>query len=298
MCGIVGLLLRNQALRPSLGAMLTPMFASMAERGPDSAGLAIFGQPVAAPLRRYSLFALDRTLDWGRLASDFRRETEATATAKTIDNHAVWTTTLGPEAFDRWVSTRADDLLLLSTGRAVDLYKDMGDPNDISRRYGFAQLRGTHGIGHTRMATESVVSPAHAHPYTAGEDLCLVHNGSLSNPNFLRRLLESKGLRFATDNDTEAACRYVEWRLREGDTLEQAVSSGLSRLDGFYTLLVATADRMLLVRDAFACKPAVVAETDDYVAVASEFRSFASLPGIDGARIYEPQPEEICSWKL
>jgi glutamate synthase domain-containing protein 1 len=178
----------------------------------------------------------------------------------------------------------------------MDVYKDEGHPKDIARRYGFAALAGTHAVGHTRMATESAVSPAHAHPFTAGEDFCLVHNGSLSNPYSIRRRLEKKGVRFETDNDTEAACRFLEWRMREGDALETALERGFDELDGFYTLLMATADKLVLVRDAFACKPAVVAETDQYVAISSEYRALAHLPGVKEARIFEPVPEQIYSW--
>ena len=156
----------------------------------------------------------------------------------------------------------------------------MGHPAEIAERYGFAGLEASHCVGHTRMATESAVSPAHAHPFTAGEDFCLVHNGSLSNPWSLRRRLEKRGVDFETDNDTEAACRFLEWRMREGESLEEALKAAFVELDGFYTLLMATAEKLVLVRDAFACKPAVVAETEDYVAVSSEFRSLAHLPGI------------------
>ena len=168
---------------------------------------------------------------------------------------------------------------MLSAGRRIDLYKDTGAPAEVAARYDFAQLEGTHLVGHTRMATESAVTPAHAHPFTAGEDWCLVHNGSLSNPYSIRRKLEPLGIDFETDNDTEAACRYFEWRMREGDDLASAIHSGFEELDGFYTFLMGTRDELALVRDAFACKPAVVAETDDYVAISSEFRSLAKAAG-------------------
>jgi glutamate synthase domain-containing protein 1 len=178
------------------------------------------------------------------------------------------------------------------------MYKDAGHPRDISRRYHFGDLGGTHGVGHTRMATESAVSPAHAHPFTAGEDFCLVHNGSLSNPHSIRRKLEKRGIHFETDNDTEAACRFLEWRMSNGATLVDALHEAFIELDGFYTLLMATADQLVLVRDAFACKPAVAAETDDYVAIGSEFRSLAHLPGVKEARLFEPMPERIYSWNV
>jgi methylamine---glutamate N-methyltransferase subunit A len=166
----------------------------------------------------------------------------------------------------------------------------------VAARYAFSGLAGSHLVGHTRMATESAVTPDRAHPFTAGEDFCLVHNGSLSNPYGVRRMLEPRGIRFETDNDTEAACRFLEWRLREGDDLETALQKGFEELDGFYTFLMGTADKLALIRDPFACKPAVVAETDDYVAIASEFRSLAHLPDINHATVFEPAPEEMYVW--
>ena len=164
-------------------------------------------------------------------------------------------------------------------------------------RYGLNKVTGTHVVAHTRMATESAVTPQHAHPFTAGQDFCLVHNGSLSNPHLVRKKLEPLGISFVTDNDTEAACRFFEWRMREGDDLTTAVQRGFSELDGFFTFLMGTDKELLIVRDAFACKPAVVAETEDYVAIASEFRSLAHLPGVRHANVFEPKPEEVYSWK-
>jgi len=186
---------------------------------------------------------------------------------------------------------------LLSAGRSIELYKDIGTPAEVAARYQFSQLTGSHLVGHTRMATESAVTPDRAHPFTAGEDFCLVHNGSLSNPNGVRRMLEPRGIKFETDNDTEAACRFLEWRLREGDNLHTALQKGFEALDGFYTFLMGTSTELALIRDPFACKPAVVAETDDYVAIASEFRSLAHLPDIKHAKVFEPAPEEMYVWK-
>jgi glutamate synthase domain-containing protein 1 len=281
-----------------LGRLLLPMFNCMAERGPDSAGLAIFGEPLKENVWRYALFAPAHDMDWEGLAASFKKETGGDCEVTAVSNHAAFVTSVRPEKFRAWMKESRRPLHLLSTGHSIEIFKDMGNPAEIAKRYNFSGFRGSHCIGHTRMATESAVSPAHAHPYTAGEDFCLVHNGSLSNPYMLRRKLEARGLTFETDNDTEAACRFIEWRLREGDDLNKALTTAFKELDGFYTLLFATADRLTLVRDAFACKPAVVAECDDYVAVASEFRSLAHLPGISGAKIFEPLPEEIYSWKV
>jgi glutamate synthase domain-containing protein 1 len=299
MCGIVGLLVKKREQRSSLGRLATPMFTCMAERGPDSGGMAVFGEPVSSSRRRFSLFVAAREFDWALLLKSFRETFPAQdARIEPLANHAVLITAAAPPDVRSWLARCDPSPALLSVGRYVDVYKDEGQPTQIARQYRFTDLAGSHCVGHTRMATESSVTPAHAHPFTAGEDFCLVHNGSLSNPYMLRRMLERRGEHFETDNDTEAACRFLEWRMGQGDSLEQALELGFRSLDGFYTLLIGTPDRLTLVRDPFACKPAVVAETDDYVAVATEFRSLAHLPGVADANIFEPQPERVYSWKV
>jgi methylamine---glutamate N-methyltransferase subunit A len=298
MCGIVGLLVKKPALRSQLGALMVPMLVGMTERGPDSAGLAVYTTPVSAQQHKLSLYSGESAVDWqellARVAAHFKHAQEIAAHG----NQAVLTSAADPDALSEWLGRNAPEIAVLSVGRSIDLYKDVGAPADIAARYRFKNLSGSHLVGHTRMATESAVTPAHAHPFTAGRDFCLVHNGSLSNPHLVRKKLEPLGIEFETDNDTEAACRFFEWRLREGDDLEAAVQRGFSELDGFFTFLMGTDQEMLIVRDAFACKPAVVAETDDYVAIASEFRSLAHLPDISHARLFEPKPEEIYSWRI
>ncbi|QDU52676.1 class II glutamine amidotransferase domain-containing protein [Gimesia panareensis] len=298
MCGIVGFLARSEADRARLGQLVTPMLECMATRGPDSAGLALFRSPLPAASRRFALYAGDRAFDWQALGTQYQADNNCTATVEAVENHAALLTDLEAGPFKAWLGRTCPEVHLLSAGHAIEIYKDEGHPEEIARRFHFSEMVGTHAVGHTRMATESAVSPAHAHPFTAGEDFCLVHNGSLSNPYSVRRKLESLGIAFETDNDTEAGCRFLEWRMREGDTLETAIEVAQAELDGFYTFLMATADKMVLVRDAFACKPAVVAETDDYVAVSSEFRSLAHLPDIKHAHVYEPAPEQIYSWSV
>ena len=298
MCGIVGLLLKDHAASPSLGRLLLPMFDCMGDRGPDSAGLAVFQPSTQATVRRFNLYTPTSAYEWSKLLDRFRADRDSQATIDPLEKHAILTSSADPAGFKAWLQAYDPALHLLSVGRSIDVYKDEGHPCEIAERYHFADLSGSHCVGHTRMATESAVSPAHAHPFTAGEDFCLVHNGSLSNPYMLRRKLEAQGLTFETDNDTEAACRFIEWRLRRGDTIHQALEAAFIELDGFYTLLIATAGSMTLVRDAFACKPAVVAETDQYVAISSEFRSLAHLPGVANANIFEPLPEEIYTWNV
>src|SRR5216684_3132028 len=234
MCGIVGFLARETPLRERLGELVVPMLTCMGERGPDSAGLAVFSEPVAAEQRRFNLYAADRAFDWHSLAEKWSTQTNEKVDVDPIENHAVVVCCTAPSQFAAWLVENFPAVHLLSIGRAIDIYKDEGHPAEISRRYRFSRLHGSHAVGHTRMATESAVSPAHAHPFTAGEDFCLVHNGSLSNPYMLRRKLERQGLAFETDNDTEAACRFIEWRMRQGESLDQALHVAFEELDGFY----------------------------------------------------------------
>jgi glutamate synthase domain-containing protein 1 len=297
MCGIVGLLLKQKSLRPRLGELMVPMLVGMTERGPDSSGLAVFTAPAVGGRRKFSLYCAEPAFQWPRFGQA-AREALRDAACEIKVNHCIMTTSADPNITREWLTTNYPAVHILSIGRGIDLYKDVGLPAEVAGRYNFAALQGTHLVGHTRMATESAVTPENAHPYTAGEDWCLVHNGSLANPGSLRRKLEKLGERFESDCDTEGACRYLHWRLGKGDSLEEALEHGFQDFDGFFTFLMGTRDKLALVRDPFACKPAVVAETDDYVAIASEFRSLAHLPGIKQATVFEPQPAKVYAWSV
>ena len=297
MCGIVGLLVKNPALRDRLGELMLPMLIGMSERGPESAGLAVFTEAVRSGHRKFSVYSGTEIAPWSEFGQAAIRQFGTDTAVSTNANHAVLETTATLGQMKAWLSGNYPEYHLLSVGRSIDLYKDTGSPSEVATRYGFSRLHGSHLVGHTRMATETAVTPERAHPFTAGEDFCLVHNGSLSNPYSVRRKLEPLGITFETDNDTEAACRFLEWRMREGDNLETALEKGFDELDGFYTFLMGTQDELALVRDAFSCKPAIVAETDDYVAISSEFRSLAKLPGVKNAHIFEPNPEQIYLWR-
>ena len=297
MCGIVGLLIKDPKQHDRLGEWMVPMLVGMTERGPDSSGMAVFGKPVAQKRRKLSLYAGAPGFAWKAFEKAARKALDAKLTLSVKVNHGILETSVDPSKVQEWIDAGYPALHLLSVGRSIDLYKDLGLPAEVAERYGFSGLRGTHVVGHTRMATESAVTPAHAHPFTAGEDFCLVHNGSLSNPFSIRRKLEALGIRFDTDNDTEAATRFLAWRMGEGDSLEQALQKGFEQFDGFYTFLMGTQDELAIVRDAFSCKPAIVAETDEYVAISSEYRSLAHLPGVKDAKLFEPKPEEMYVWR-
>lgn len=296
MCGIVGLLIRNPELRPRLGELMLPILVGMSSRGPEAAGLAVFNTDAGARTQ-VSLFSDAPGYDFAPLVGRHHARFGEKPELVVHGQHALLRSGQTGDALRAWLHAECPELHVLAVGHAIALYKDVGTPAQIAQRYGFERLAGTHVVGHTRMATESAVTPAHSHPYTAGEDFCLVHNGSLSNPYEIRRMLEPRGIAFETDCDTEAACRFLEWRTREGDDLHTALKRGFDVFDGFYTFLMGDATQLALVRDTFACKPAVVAEHDDYVAIASEFHALAHLPGIDDARIFEPVPEQIYVWK-
>jgi len=171
-------------------------------------------------------------------------------------------------------------------GKLKNLISNLNDHN----------IPGTVGIGHTRMATESAITTDGSHPYSTGSDECLVHNGSLSNHNNLRRNLTKKGINFKSENDTEVAAGYISNHLSSKKNLKETLMSGLDDLDGFYTFITGTRKGFAIVRDEIACKPAVVAETKDYVAIASEFQAMAHLPGVNMAKIFEPEPGVVYSW--
>ena len=206
------------------------------------------------------------------------------------------TTTATPDRFREWIARENPELRVNSTGASIEIYKEKGLPSDVINRFGVARMQGTHALGHTRMATESAVTTAHSHPFSTGDDLCLVHNGSLSNHNRLREFLIKRGIGFSTDNDSEVAAGYLTWRLREGLSLDEALQAALHDLDGFFTFAIGTGDGFAVLRDPIACKPAVMAETADWVAMASEYRAIAVLPGADQAECWEPEPATVYSW--
>jgi amidophosphoribosyltransferase len=289
------LLVKKPGLRDQLGALMVPMLVGMTERGPDSSGMAVFTEPVAAGQRKLSMYCALPEFDWKHLEGELAEHFDDVSLAVEA-NHGILCTSSDPDQVRLWIRAHDPGLRVLSVGRSIDLYKDIGLPAEVADRYHFRELRGSHVVGHTRMATESAVTLENAHPYTAGEDWCLVHNGSLANPGSLKRKLEKLGAVFESDCDTEGACRYIHWRLEAGDTLERALEHAFEDFDGFFTFLMGTRDKLALVRDPFACKPAVVAETDDYVAIASEFRSLAHLPGVKHAQVFEPKPSQVYAW--
>ena len=295
MCGIVGLFYKNNKLSKSLGSSLSAMLVQMSERGPDSAGIAVYSQSAAADDIKVCLFA-PTEFDWDALKAELSQIVGEDVRFSKRATHALFQIPANELDINAWIAERHPELRVMSVGKAIEIYKEKGLPADFVNQFQLESIEGSHALGHTRMATESAVTTEHSHPFSTGLDLCLVHNGSLSNHNRLRRVLQRKGVSFQTDNDSEVAAGFLMWRLREGDTLEQALHTALDHLDGFYTLAVGTRDGFAVIRDPIACKPAVLAETDDWVAMASEFRAIAQLDGVENARIWEPAPATVYAW--
>jgi len=296
MCGIVGLYLKNTKLHSRLGEMFTPMLVEMTSRGPDSAGVAIYRDKVKRGLIKLTLAHDNPKFPWKSVDAGLERALKCDARLKVIGSHAVLVTDAKETAVTTWLEAHHPQIRVVGSGETIEIFKEVGLPIEVAKKFKLMDAKGSHAIGHTRMATESAVTTAGSHPFATGADLCLVHNGSLSNHNRLREHLKRQGLKFKTENDTEVAAAYFTWQLKQGKGLKDALKEGVRDLDGFYTFCVGTADGFAVVRDPIACKHAVLAETEDWVAMATEYRAIAHLPGADKARIWEPTPQTIYTW--
>jgi glutamate synthase domain-containing protein 1 len=301
MCGVIGLLIRDPALQPQLGSMLVTMIEALDERGPDSSGIAVYADHGSGDLsdtaRVQVSLGSDEPVDWGRLAGSLEDHfREAVRPVPFGGGLVLEVPPDGEGALNSFLAEAWTNVRVLATGLNLRVLKDTGRPTDTCARYGVAGWEGYLAVAHTRMATESAVTVLHSHPFVPAPDLCVVHNGSFSNYATVRRRLLADGVMFDSDNDSEVAARFLAGRLAAGDDLEEATRWVMKEMDGFFTLVIATDGAMSVVRDAFACKPAVVAETESYVAVASEYRALAELPGIANAVVFEPQPEEVYTW--
>lgn len=296
MCGIAGLYMKTPALQDKLGTLLAGMLEQLADRGPDSAGVAFYRNPAPDGSCKVSLHSTAEAPDWEHVGTGLARTFGEASPPEVRASHATFTIAAPADDAELWLAEHHPELTLMSIGQSIEIYKEAGRPERFVGRFALDDMGGTHALGHTRMATESRVTTDHSHPFSTGLDLCLVHNGSLSNHNRLRRELRREGIRFRTDCDTEVAAGYLTWRMREGASLEQALEGSLDDLDGFFTFAVGTHDGFAVLRDPIACKPAVMAETEDWVAIASEYRAIATLPGAADAVNWEPEPGHVYSW--
>jgi methylamine---glutamate N-methyltransferase subunit A len=295
MCGIVGLFLKNQSLQGDLGRLTGLMLRELCDRGPDSAGFAVYGAETSGTTK-ICMVNRNGAVDWSSTARRLGEAIGADVAVEKVEDHAILRTNGAGDTARKWLIDNVPSAYVLSQGQSIEIFKGVGNPAAIMDRLDLDQRSGTHAIGHTRMATESAVTVAGSHPFSTGDDTCLVHNGSLSNHNRLREQLVRQGERFQTDNDSEVAAAYLASRMRAGDTLKGALENGLKDLDGFYTFVVGTRDGFAVIRDPIACKPAVIAETDDWVAMASEYRAISPLPGAEHANMWEPAPATVYAW--
>ena len=296
MCGIVGLFLKDRTLDQQLGQFLSQMLITMSERGPDSAGIAIYGEP-SKKESKITVQSSNHSEDFDVLENIYEQEAWDNVRLSRKDNHAVITTdTVHLKNILTYINDHMSNLRIMSIGNSVEIYKETGLPAEVIKRFSIDHMSGTHGIGHTRMATESAVTTLGAHPFSTGPDQCLVHNGSLSNHNNLRRDLIRDGINIETDNDSEIAAAYLTNRMAKGISLRNALEESLNDLDGFFTFVVGTKQGFGVLRDPIACKPAVMAETEKFVAFGSEYRALVDLPGIDTAHIWEPEPATVYFW--
>jgi glutamate synthase domain-containing protein 1 len=296
MCGIVGLFSKSPGIGERLGEHLGDMLLELSDRGPDSAGVALYRDPAPAGKTKVSLYSPDPDCDWEGLEVELDNRF-GSSEPDVRASHAIYVVDREAQPLQRWLRERRPELRVMSAGSSLEIYKEAGSPREFVSRFALENVKASHGLGHTRMATESAVTTDGSHPFWTGLDLCLVHNGSLSNHNWLRKRLRREGIEFETEHDSEVAAGYLTWRLAEGDSLERALESCLGELDGFYTFAVGTADGFAVLRDPIACKPAVMAETDDWVAMASEYRAIAVLPGAADATMWEPAPATVSSWE-
>lgn len=295
MCGIVGLFIKDKTLEPELGSMLSDMLITMTDRGPDSAGFAVYGAPGEMKI---TVQSTNPEVDFADLAGDIKSACDVNCAVALKDTHAVvQVANYQADTVRAALSEMGDTIRIMSAGEAIEIYKEVGLPEAVSQRFDLTQMSGSHAIGHTRMATESAVTTMGAHPFSTGDDQCLVHNGSLSNHNNLRRELVRKGIHFETENDTEVAAAYLSDCLANGMNLGAALESGIEDMDGFYTFVVGTKNGFGVLRDPIACKPAVLAETEQYVAFGSEYRALVNLPGIEDAKVWEPEPATVYFWE-
>jgi len=296
MCGIVGLHLKNLAFEDRLGELVVPMLDVLASRGPDSTGVAVYSRDVSPGEVKYSLCAPRDGYDWDNFSFELSETLASPVGLRRRSRDAVVVSCASPDLVLAAISRLDPTVRFFGHGSAIEVYKDVGPASEVCARYGVASMSGYQSIGHTRMATESAVTIEHSHPFSAGLDLALVHNGSFSNHASIRRDLLDVGVKFDTDNDSEVAARFIDHEMSHGLDLAEAMRGVLKYFDGFFTLLVATRDSIAVVRDSFACKPMIVAETAEYVAVASEYVALAELPGIEDADVFEPMPEELYAW--
>jgi methylamine---glutamate N-methyltransferase subunit A len=305
MCGIMGYFRKGAGNDERLGATMLSMLEALGRRGPDSAGVALIG-----PSHRAGYIVRVQAgdeLGMSKQAIQVNREgikvfAGVLAGASDVSSSGVYVRFLLAGDVDLPELTRAieglgEGIEVLSIGHAMELSKEVGTPHLLERQHHISAFAGTHGIGHTRLCTESIVDLSHSQPFwgRGAADVAIVHNGHITNYHQLRRKYEQRGVEFVTENDSEVLAVYLAEALNRGATLRQGLDGVLRDMDGAFCCLAVTATEMGLVKDPYAFKPLVVAETDDFVAVATEEIAIRSaIPG--NYKVSEAQVEEVHVW--
>jgi amidophosphoribosyltransferase len=256
----------------------------------------VYGDPIWSPAGRGGVSVVDVSDDAEAVATAVSERLGRDVDVATVDAAYLLSADASSAELLDAVKAAFPRALIAGFGADMAVLKGVGHPRTLTDAWNLAKAQGWQGVGHTRMATESAVTPAGCHPYTVGPEQCMVHNGSFANHATIRRQLRSAGIDFDSENDTEVGARFIAKQLADGRDIESALKELCATFDGFYTLLVSNRDSFAVVRDAIACKPAVIAETADWVAVGSEYRALAGLPGVENAAIWEPEPEVIYAW--
>ena len=302
MCGIIGFLDKAGEGTAPVGNTVLTMLDALACRGPDSAGVALYtGLGYGHTVLRVKLGENDDYA--GRRERITERVQTRGEILKASTNEEYLRLELDfagdPQELSALIESEADNVEVVSMGNALEIVKQVGSPENLEQSHGVSRITGTHGIGHTRLSTESRVDLSHSQPFWAHgmPDLAVVHNGHITNYHNLRRLYEQHGVRFYTDNDSEVIGVYLADRLSQGMSLREALTASLNDLDGSFSYLAATKRELGFAKDRFALKPLLFTETEDAVVVATEEIAIENaFPGIGGVR--EAQAKEVQVWQL
>ena len=304
MCGVSGILYKNSVSQgpAPIGDDLVKMLESLTHRGKDSSGITVVGEELEGDL------LIRLWTDDPSQAPDVLSRAEETVVRSggVVVSRRTWGQFLRLAVnYEGDVPALAEALLntagvaLHSIGHASEVIKDVGTPVVMDNKHSLTQLKGTHGIGHVRMATESRVDVNHAHPFWAYPfpDVTVVHNGQLTNYHKLKRMYEDQGHHFQTGNDSELIAVYLADKLAQGDSLDSALQESLGDLDGTFTYLVSTKEGLGYAKDQWSAKPLVTMETDDVIAIASEEIALRGVFSEEIDRV-EPQKSEVMTWLL
>ena len=302
MCGIAGIMFKNGRTDHEAGVALIDMLDGCQHRGPDSTGFALYGEEHTSELKLRFLIgdgtAADESIDLIKSAlAD--HDADIVEDMRIGNNYQALVRFDGDlRSFAYAMEHAAPDAKVISIGQSLDIVKDVGGAHDVDDRFDVHDFKGSHGLGHVRLATESDVRPESAHPFwaTGFSDVAIVHNGQITNYWKMRRRLEQRGFEFRTDNDSELVAVYLADKMSEGVPLREALKTSIEDLDGTFSFLVSTKDEIGYAKDNLAAKPMVMYETDDLIAIASEEVSLNRLFPGHALNTKEPPPGSYNTW--